>query len=99
MLGRVANRQSPAQFNKTASCGNGKSCEACAAPGRHVSLVWRTEAIIPRRKTRRRSITCEALDAIPTAQAIDFDGAHSRECSSLNRAEHSYLRSSMKQPI
>ena len=27
MLGRVANRQSPAEFNKIASCGNGKSCE------------------------------------------------------------------------
>ena len=27
MLGRVANRQSPAQFNKIASCGNEKSCE------------------------------------------------------------------------
>ena len=26
-LGRLANRQSPAQFNKMAICGSGKSCE------------------------------------------------------------------------
>ena len=26
-LGRVANRQSPAQFNEMASCGSGKTCE------------------------------------------------------------------------
>ena len=90
MLGRVANRQSPAQFNKTASCGTGKSCEL-ALHQADMFLVWRTEAIILRRKTRRRSITCEALDAMPAAQTIDFDGAHSRESSNLACGDLTYL--------
>ena len=37
-LGRVANRQSPAQFNKMAVCGSGKSCEL--APHQADMCLW-----------------------------------------------------------